>query len=134
MTSRAHAAEPLADLRGIAFFGFPLHPPDKPGPEDGTDEVAADRRARAAATRAEHLARAGGPLLFLQGTRDDLADLSLLRPVVAGLGERARLHIVDGADHAFERTGRSRESVLGELAEVTGAWVTEVLTLEPPRR
>ena len=117
MTSRAHAAEPLADLRGIVFFGFPLHPPEKPGIE-----------------RAEHLARAAGPLLFLQGTRDDLADLELLRPVVAGLGDRARLHVIDGADHAFERSGRSREQAIGELAEVTGAWVTEVLTLELPRR
>jgi predicted alpha/beta-hydrolase family hydrolase len=117
MTSRAHAAEPLPDLRGIVFFGFPLHPPDKPGIE-----------------RAEHLASAGGPLLFVQGTRDELADLALLRPVVAGLGDRARLHVIDNADHGFERAGRSREQVIGELAEVTGAWVTEVLTLEPWRR
>src|SRR5258706_1181457 len=88
MTSRAHAAEPLADLRGIAFVGVPLHPACRPGVE-----------------RAEHLARAAGPLLFVQGTRDDLAELPLLRPIVGELGERARLEIVDGADHGFSRKG-----------------------------
>jgi predicted alpha/beta-hydrolase family hydrolase len=120
MTSRAHAAEPLPGLHGIVFFGFPLHPPNKPGIE-----------------RAEHLASAGGPLLFLQGTRDELADLLLLAPVVARLGQRARLHIVDDADHGFDvlrSSGRTREQVLEELARITGAWITEVLTLESARR
>jgi len=137
MTSRAHAAEPLVGVRGIVFFGFPLHPPERPGPEVGTDEPAGARRSRAAAARAEHLAGAAGPLLFLQGARDELADLALLRPVVAGLGERARLHVVEGADHGFDvlrASGRTREQVIEELAATTGAWVTEVLTLDSARR
>src|SRR5262245_55337911 len=120
MTSRAHAAEPLPGLHGIVFFGFPLHPPDKPGIE-----------------RAEHLASAAGPLLFVQGTRDELADLALLRPVVAGLGERARLHVIDGADHGFDvlrSSGCTREQAIEELARATGTWITEVLTLESARR
>src|SRR5438132_5934777 len=75
MTSRAHAAEPLAGVAGLVFVGFPLHPAGRPGIE-----------------RAEHLARAAGPMLFVQGTRDDLAELPLLRPVVAALGARATLH------------------------------------------
>lgn len=112
MTSRAHAAAPLAQLRGIAFLGFPLHPPDKP-----------------AVDRAEHLAQAKGPLLFVQGTRDDLADLALLRPVVASLGRRAKLHIVDAADHGFDvlvRSGRTHAEVLGEIASTVAAWMERV--------
>lgn len=105
MTSRAHAETPLPDVRGLIFFGFPLHPPDAPGIE-----------------RAEHLARAEGRLLFLQGTRDDLADLALLRPVVAKLGRRATLHIIDGADHGFSRKGD-----LPALATATAEWVDAIL-------
>ena len=101
MTSRAHAAEPLAGARGLVFVGFPLHPPDKPGIE-----------------RAEHLARASGPLLFLQGTRDDLAELALLRPVIASLGARASLHVIDRADHGFSRAG-----AVAELAQAIAAWI-----------
>ncbi len=106
MTSRAHAAQPLDELRGIAFLGFPLHPPESPGIE-----------------RAEHLARASGPLLFLQGTRDDLADLTLLRPVIAKLGARATLHLIDRADHGFERSGRKQPEVIAELAATIAAWI-----------
>ena len=109
MTSRAHAAEPLPELCGIAFLGFPLHPPDKPGTE-----------------RADHLARATGPLLFVQGTRDKLADLALLRPEIAKLGRRATLHLVDHADHGFDvlvRSGRSHPEVLDELATTIAAWM-----------
>ena len=109
MTSRAHAAEPLPELCGIAFLGFPLHPPDKPGTE-----------------RADHLARAKGPLLFVQGTRDQLADLALLRPVIGKLGPRARLHVVEHADHGFDvlvRSGRSHPEVLDELATTIAAWM-----------
>lgn len=110
MTSRAHAAEPLADLRGIAFVGFPLHPPEKPGVE-----------------RAEHLAQASGPLLFVQGTRDELADLALLRRDVASLGTRATLHIIDGANHAFEVRGRKHPDVISEVARAIAVWIEAVL-------
>jgi len=110
MTSRAHAATPLADLRGVIFLGFPLHPPDKPGIE-----------------RAEHLASAGGPLLFVQGDRDELAGLRRLRPVVAGLGERATLHVIKAADHGFDvlvRSGRTRTEVIDEIAGTVARWIT----------
>ncbi len=109
MTSRAHAAAPLADLRGIAFLGFPLHPPDKPGVE-----------------RAEHLADAAGPLLFVQGTRDDLAGLRRLRPVIKKLGARAKLHVIDGADHGFDvlvRSGRTADEVKEEIARAIAEWM-----------
>jgi uncharacterized protein len=112
MTSRAHAAEPLADLRGLIFLGFPLHPAENPGIE-----------------RAEHLASATGPMLFLQGTRDDLADLKLLRPVVKKLGARATLHVVDHADHGFDvlvRSGRKPDEVLAELASTISSWIDTV--------
>ena len=112
MTSRAHAAEPLEGLRGIAFLGFPLHPPDKPGIE-----------------RAEHLADAKGPLLFVQGTRDDLAELKRLRPVVKKLGRRAMLHVVDGADHGFDvlvRSGRTADEVKEEIARTVREWMESI--------
>jgi len=104
MTSRAHAAEPLADLRGLIFLGFPLHPAGKPGVE-----------------RAEHLAAASGPMLFVQGTRDDLADLALLRPIVAALGKRATLHVIDGADHGFSA------KLIPDIARTIRAWVDATL-------
>jgi predicted alpha/beta-hydrolase family hydrolase len=112
MTSRAHAASPLAGLRGIAFLGFPLHPPDKPGTE-----------------RAEHLATAAGPLLFVQGDRDELAGLPRLRPVIRKLGARATLHVVSAADHGFDvlvRSGRTRADVLEEVAITVARWITVV--------
>jgi predicted alpha/beta-hydrolase family hydrolase len=107
MTSRAHSTSPLSDVLGLVFFGFPLHPPDK---------------REASAGRAEHLAAAAGPLLFLQGTRDDLADLALLRPVVRQLGPRATLHIVDGADHGF-----TRKRDLEHLTTAAVAWFDAIL-------
>lgn len=110
MTSRAHAAQPLAGLCGIIFLGFPLHPPDKPGIE-----------------RAEHLASAAGPLLFLQGDRDELAGLRRMRPVVARLGRRATLHVVKAADHGFDvlvRSGRTRVEVIDEIADTIASWIT----------
>jgi predicted alpha/beta-hydrolase family hydrolase len=110
MTSRAHAAAPLPGLCGLIFLGFPLHPPDKPGIE-----------------RAEHLASAAGPLLFVQGDRDDLAGLPRLRPVVRKLGARATLHVIDAADHGFDvqvRSGRTRGEVLDEIADTVASWVT----------
>ena len=109
MTSRAHAAAALPELCGIAFLGFPLHPPEKPGTE-----------------RADHLAQARGPMLFLTGTRDELAPLPRLRPVVRKLGARAVLHVVKGADHGFDvlvRSGRKPGEVTGELAETIAAWM-----------
>lgn len=108
MTSTAQAAEPLAGVRGIVFFGFPLHAPGRPGNE-----------------RAAHLTRIDVPLLFLQGTRDALADLDLLRPVVASLGDRALLHVVEGGDHSFhvlKRSSRSDEDVHDEIADAIDAW------------
>jgi predicted alpha/beta-hydrolase family hydrolase len=145
MTSRAHAAEPLADLRGIAFLGFPLHPPRAaprgerseregkaprqqaaPRGERSEREGKAPRQIDPGIERAEHHARATGPLLFLQGTRDDLAELRRLRPVVKRLGRRATLHVVDGADHGFDvlvRSGRKPADVIAELADTIAAWL-----------
>jgi predicted alpha/beta-hydrolase family hydrolase len=120
MTSRAHAATPLEGLRGLVFLGFPLHPPDRPGIE-----------------RAEHLAQASGPLLFVQGTRDELAELRLLRPVVRKLGARARLHVVEHADHGFDvlvRSGRRSEDVLAEIATTVAEWMDGVARGTKPRR
>ena len=108
MTSTAAALAPLEGVRGIAFFGFPLHPPGKLGTK-----------------RAEHLSRVTVPMLFLQGTRDEFADLGLLEPVVRGLGGRATLRLVDGADHSFgvlKSSGRTGAEVLDELADVLSAW------------
>lgn len=112
MTSRAHAASALPGLRGIAFVGFPLHPAHEPSSE-----------------RAEHLARAEGPLLFVQGSRDDLADLRRMRRVVGNLGTRATLHVIEGADHGFEvlkRSGRDEAEVMTELASTIAAWFAHV--------
>jgi predicted alpha/beta-hydrolase family hydrolase len=97
MTSQAQALEPLPDVRGIAFAGFPLHPARKPGIE-----------------RAEHLRDVEVPMLFMQGTRDDLADLSLLKPIVAALPQ-ATLHVIEGADHSLRRS-------IDELARTFAAW------------
>ena len=111
MTSRAAAAEPLEGIAGIVFLGFPLHPADRPG-----------------ISRAEHLSRVTVPMLFLQGTRDELADLALLRQVLEPLGERATLRVIEHADHAFhvlKRSGRTDDQVLDELADATSRWVPE---------
>ena len=108
MTSRAAAANPLEGVRGIAFLGFPLHPAGQPG-----------------TSRAEHLSKVGVPMLFLQGTRDALADLTLLEPIVAKLGKRATLRIVEHADHGFhvlKRSGRTDDQVLDELAGAVDEW------------
>lgn len=108
MTSSAAANAPLEGVRGLFFLGFPLHPPKRPNVK-----------------RAEHLARVGVPMLFLQGTRDDLADLALLVPVIQNLGTRATLHIVEGADHSFsvlKRSGRSDAEVIEELSGTIARW------------
>jgi predicted alpha/beta-hydrolase family hydrolase len=109
MTSSAQAESPLAGVRGLVFLGFPLHPPKRPG-----------------LSRADHLDRVAVPMLFLQGTRDDLADVELIREVTARLGRRATLHVVDGANHSFavlKRSGRTGEQVIGELARTVAVWV-----------
>lgn len=113
MTSTAAAEEPLPGVRGLVFFGFPLHPPKRPDDK-----------------RAEHLGAVTVPMLFLQGTRDDLADLAVLRPVCARLGNRATLHVVEGADHSFrvlKRSGRTDAEVLEELVRATDEWATTIL-------
>ena len=97
---------------GLVFFGFPLHPPKRPGTK-----------------RAEHLRDVKHPMLFLQGTRDDLADLKLLRPICEQLGERATLHIIEGADHSFhvlKKSGKTDEGVMRELAETVAAWAAKI--------
>ncbi len=109
MTSQAQAAVPLAGVHGLAFFGFPLHPAGKPSRD-----------------RAKHLAHIDIPLLFLQGTRDSLADLKLLEPVVHGLGPSASLHAVEGADHSFHvlaRSGRKDDEVMREILDTFVAWI-----------
>ena len=108
MTSHAAAERQLDEVAGLIFLGFPLHPPKRPAIE-----------------RAEHLARVGQPMLFLQGTRDDLADLTLVREVCGGLGDRVTLHVVEGADHSFgvlKRSGRTGSEVLDELADTIAGW------------
>jgi len=112
MTSLAAAQQPLDGVRGLVFFGFPLHPPNQPGTK-----------------RADHLAKVTVPMLFLQGTRDTLADLSLLRPVCANLGSRATLHVIATADHSFhvlKSSGRSDAAVLRELAETVVSWAERI--------
>jgi predicted alpha/beta-hydrolase family hydrolase len=107
MTSQAQAAAPLDGVRGLAFLGFPLHPSGKPSSE-----------------RAAHLAKVHIPMLFLQGTRDSLAETGLIEPVVKGLS-CATLHLVDGADHSFHvlaRSGRNDREVLGEILDVFASW------------
>jgi uncharacterized protein len=108
MTSGALAREPLAGVHALVFLGFPLHPPKQPGVK-----------------RAEHLGDVTIPMLFLQGTRDELADLELITGVCRDLGPRATLHVVDGANHAFEvlkRSGRTGEDVREELVRTIEDW------------
>ena len=108
MTSQAAAEGVLTDVKGIVFFGFPLHPPNRPG-----------------TSRADHLAKVTPPMLFLQGTRDEFAPLDRLRPITASLGAKATLHVIDGADHGFhvlKRSGRTDDDVLRELAQTVASW------------
>ena len=108
MTSMAAAEGPLPGVQGLVFLGFPLHPAGEPSTR-----------------RSEHLLEVAHPMLFLQGTRDTLADLDLLRPVLDRLGDRATLHVVEGADHSFhilKRSGRTAEQVLSELGKTVVEW------------
>ncbi|TDJ15349.1 MAG: alpha/beta hydrolase [Gammaproteobacteria bacterium] len=110
MTSIAQAAEPLPGVVGLVFLGFPLHAPRKP-----------------AAERAVHLRDVAVPMLFLQGTRDSLAEVALVTQVAEGLGVRATMHIVEGGDHSFKvpkRSGRTEDEVFGELADTIDDWVS----------
>jgi uncharacterized protein len=113
MTSQAQAVAPLANVRGLAILGFPLHPAKKPSDD-----------------RAEHLFGVRIPMLFLQGTRDALAELSLLAPLVEQLGARATLKPVAGADHSFHVAGRAAppdDEVRAELLDALAAWIEQVL-------
>jgi uncharacterized protein len=108
MTSQAQAATPLPGVRGLAFVGFPLHPAGKPSVE-----------------RADHLAKVDIPMLFLQGSRDSLADVALIEPVAQRLGARATLHLVEGADHSFHvlvRSGRNDREVMNEILDAFARW------------
>lgn len=114
MTSRAMSEAPMPGIKGLAFLGFPLHPAGKPSDE-----------------RAAHLSDVSVPMLFVQGTRDRLATLDLLHPVIDGLGDRATLHIVDGGDHSLavpKRSGRTTEEVLDEVASTMAEWMASVGT------
>lgn len=109
MTSGAAAESPLEGVSGLVFLGFPLHPAGRPG----TD-------------RADHLSEVDLPMLFVQGTRDALADLDLLRPVLAGIGERASLHVVESGDHSFKvlkRSGRTDAEALDEIGDAVAGFV-----------
>jgi predicted alpha/beta-hydrolase family hydrolase len=113
MTSQAQAAAPLPGVRGLAFVGFPLHPAGKPSID-----------------RAEHLAKVDLPMLFLQGTRDTLAEVTLIEPVVQRLGPRAALHLVEGADHSFHvlaRSGRNDREVMKEILDAFAGWADSVI-------
>jgi predicted alpha/beta-hydrolase family hydrolase len=108
MTSNAQAEAPLDNVRGLVFLGFPLHPPGKPSLE-----------------RAEHLDRIAVPMLFLQGTRDEFADRTLLAQVLARLGPRASLHPIEDGGHSFEvrkAAGKSKADVMAELADAISGW------------
>jgi uncharacterized protein len=109
MTSQAQAASPLPGVRGIVFLGFPLHAPGRPSDERG-----------------KHLFDVQMPMLFMQGTRDEFADLELLRPLVKQLGARATLKLFPDADHSFHvpaRTGRKDADVRVEMLEVLAGWI-----------
>ena len=113
MTSSAAAGASLTGVTGLVFLGFPLHPSGKPG-----------------VRRADHLNDVDLPMLFLQGTRDSLADLDLFGPVCERIGERATLHVVEGGDHSFgvlKRSGRTTDGVMEELATVISDWGKEIL-------
>jgi predicted alpha/beta-hydrolase family hydrolase len=114
MTSQAQAAAPLPGVRGLAFLGFPLHAPGKPSDE-----------------RARHLLDVKAPMLFLQGTRDDLADPSLLLPIVEGLAPYATLKLFPEADHSFHvpaRTGRKDTDVMREVLDALTSWIDTIPT------
>src|ERR1700712_729706 len=114
MTSQAQAIAPLAGVRGLAFLGFPLHPAGKPS-----------------VARAAHLSELDAPMLFLQGSRDDLAEMTLLETVVKGLGGLASLHVVQEGDHSLHvpaRSGRNNREVMNEVLDAMSAWIGGLVT------
>ncbi len=118
MTSQAQASSPLPGVRGIIFLGFPLHLAKKPSD-----------------TRAAHLSDVRIPMLFLQGTRDELADLTLLEPVTRKLGDLATLDKIEAADHGFHvlvRSGRTNAQVMNELLDKICSWIGAVRPSEAP--
>jgi predicted alpha/beta-hydrolase family hydrolase len=113
MTSQAQSKAPLPGVKGLAFLGFPLHADKKPSSE-----------------RAEHLASIAIPMLFLQGTRDGLADLGYLKPAIAALGAKTTLHEVEGGDHSFavlKKSGRTNDEALAEVLDTLAAWIDELI-------
>lgn len=113
MTSQAQASAPMPGVRGLVFFGFPLHPPGRPG-----------------TSRAEHLTAVDVPMLFLQGTRDVFAQLDLLRKVITGVSDRATLHLIEEGDHSFKvpkRTSKTETDVMNELADTIQQWAQACL-------
>ena len=116
MTSQLLAKDPGLAVRGVAFLGFPLHYPKQP-----------------ARTRAQHLFDVVHPMLFVQGTRDTLADFDLMKQVVGELGPRATLHVVEGGDHSFavlKRSGRTADMVMTEIAHAIGSWSQALLHIQ----
>lgn len=112
MTSQAQAIEPLSSVRGLIFVGFPLHPANKPDSK-----------------RAQHLSQVTIPMLFLQGDRDALASMSLLQPIVSGLGALATLAVMEHADHSFHvpvKSGRTDSQVRQDMAASIARWVDVV--------
>jgi predicted alpha/beta-hydrolase family hydrolase len=109
MTSQAQSTAPLPGVRGLVFLGFPLHPAGKPGIE-----------------RADHFEKVEIPILFVTGSRDALAEMTLLKPLVAGLGDRATLHVVEGGDHGLRvlvSSGRTNEDAQGEALDAIAEWM-----------
>jgi predicted alpha/beta-hydrolase family hydrolase len=112
MTSTAASESPLDGVRGLVFFAFPLHQPGKPDTK-----------------RADHLRAITVPMLFLSGTRDELAQLDLLQPICKKLVKRATLHLLDTADHGFrilKRSRKSEEDVFAEMARVVAEWASQL--------
>jgi predicted alpha/beta-hydrolase family hydrolase len=118
MTSQAQASEPLEGVRGLVFLGFPLHPPGRPG-----------------VTRSKHLDAITTPMLFIQGTRDELADMALMHEMCSSLGSRASLHIIESGDHSFKvlkRSGRDEAAVMQEIRDTMVKFMNNLIPKETP--
>jgi len=114
MTSQAQSGVPLPRVQGLAFFGFPLHPPQRPS-----------------SARGDHLLAVDVPMLFLQGTRDEFANFELLGPLIERLGARATLKLIPDADHSFHvaaRTGRNDSQVRTEILQALSGWLDSVIS------